>query len=151
MHVHWLTFSKTVNFRLFQTERVWRRQFQIWWKWQRVFQMFRKHWGKKEKLLIMSNFCFSHSVFKRLVLQTRKNQGLFGKGLTHYSIDTHLDASIRQLLKTLWEKEKLLVTSNFSFSNNVFYSVIYLCHHFSIFLTSYLYLLQNLKSLKLKV
>ena len=24
---------------------------------------------------------FSHSVFKRLVLQTRKNQGLFGKGL----------------------------------------------------------------------
>ena len=30
----------------------------------------------------MSNFSFSHSVFKRLVLQTRKNQGLFGKGLT---------------------------------------------------------------------
>ena len=25
------------------------------------------------------------------------------------------------LLKTLWEKEKLLVTSNFSFSRNVFY------------------------------
>ena len=25
------------------------------------------------------------------------------------------------LLKTLWEKEKLLVTSNFSFSHNVFY------------------------------
>ena len=25
------------------------------------------------------------------------------------------------LLKTLWEKEKLLVTSNFSFSNSVFY------------------------------
>ena len=24
---------------------------------------------------------FAHSVFKRLVLQTRKNQGLFGKGL----------------------------------------------------------------------
>ena len=29
----------------------------------------------------MSNFSFSHSVFKRLILQTRKNQGLFGKGL----------------------------------------------------------------------
>ena len=39
-----------------------------------------KHW-EKEKLLITSNFSFSHSVFKRLVLQTRKNQGLFGKGL----------------------------------------------------------------------
>ena len=34
-----------------------------------------------EKLLIMSNFSFSHSVFKSLELQTRKNQGLFGKGL----------------------------------------------------------------------
>ena len=30
----------------------------------------------------MSNFFFSHSVFKRLVPQTRKNQGLFGKQLT---------------------------------------------------------------------
>ena len=27
----------------------------------------------------MSNFFFSHSFFKRLVLQTRKNQGLFGE------------------------------------------------------------------------
>ena len=27
---------------------------------------------------------FSNSVFERLVLQTRKNQGLFGKGLTLY-------------------------------------------------------------------
>ena len=36
---------------------------------------------EKEKLLVTSNFSFSHSVFKRLVLQTRKNQGLFGKGL----------------------------------------------------------------------
>ena len=31
---------------------------------------------------LTSNFSFSHSVFKRLVLQTHKNQGLFGKGLT---------------------------------------------------------------------
>ena len=29
----------------------------------------------------------------------------------------------RQLLKTLWDKEKLLITSNFSFSHNVFYSI----------------------------
>ena len=34
---------------------------------------------EKEKSLITSNFSFSHSVLKRLVLQTRKNQGLFGK------------------------------------------------------------------------
>ena len=37
--------------------------------------------GEKKKLLVTSNFFFSHSVFKRLVLQTRKNQALFGKGL----------------------------------------------------------------------
>ena len=42
--------------------------------------MGRKHCGEKEKLLESSNFSFSHSVFKRLELQTRKNQGLFGKG-----------------------------------------------------------------------
>ena len=41
---------------------------------------------EKEKLLIMSNFSFSHSVFKGLILQTRKNQGLFGKGLTSLKI-----------------------------------------------------------------
>ena len=35
----------------------------------------------------MSNFSFSHSVFKRLVLQIRKNQGLFGKGLKAFTGD----------------------------------------------------------------
>ena len=30
------------------------------------------------------NFPYSHSVIKRLVLQTCINQGLFGKGLSHY-------------------------------------------------------------------
>ena len=29
----------------------------------------------------------------------------------------------------MWEKEKLLVTNNFSFSHNVFYSSIFLVHH----------------------
>ena len=39
---------------------------------------------EKVKLLITSNFSFSHSVFERLVLQTNKNQGLCGKELTLY-------------------------------------------------------------------
>ena len=39
---------------------------------------------EKEKLLVTNNFSFSHSVFKRLVLQTLENQGLFGKGLIIY-------------------------------------------------------------------
>ena len=32
-------------------------------------------------MLIKSNFSFSHSVFKRLVLQTCEKKGLFRKGL----------------------------------------------------------------------
>ena len=34
---------------------------------------------------------------------------------------TFNDPHVRSLLKTLWEKEKMLVTSIFSFSHNVFY------------------------------
>ena len=34
-----------------------------------------------EKLLVTSNFSISNSVLKRLVLQTCKNQGLFGNEL----------------------------------------------------------------------
>ena len=55
----------------------------------------------------------------------------------------------RQLLKTLWEKKKLLVMSNFFFSHNVFYSIRNLYPHLSIFMTSYHYLLLNWKSPKL--
>ena len=36
----------------------------------------------KGNLLVSSNFSFYHSVFKRHVLQTHKNRGFFGKGLT---------------------------------------------------------------------
>ena len=35
------------KFRLFQNERVCRRQFQIWWKWKEVIQTGRKHCGKR--------------------------------------------------------------------------------------------------------
>ena len=39
---------------------------------------------EKEKLLVTSNFSFSHSVLKRLTPQAGKNQGLFGKRLIHF-------------------------------------------------------------------
>ena len=38
---------------------------------------------EKEKFLVISNFSFSLGVFKSLVQQTSKNQGLFGKELNH--------------------------------------------------------------------
>ena len=37
--------------------------------------------SEKEKLLVMSNFSFSHSVFKRLVSQGRQKVSLCGNGL----------------------------------------------------------------------
>ena len=37
---------------------------------------------EKEKLLVTSNFSFSHSVFKRLVSQGHQNGSLYGNGLT---------------------------------------------------------------------
>ena len=54
---------------------------------------------EKEKLLVTSNFSFSHSVFRRLTLQIRKNQVLFGKGL-----------------KVIWGKEKMAIISCLFFS-----------------------------------
>ena len=50
-YICFLTLSQTTNFRLFKTERVCRRQFQIWWKWQKFLQIGWKHCGK-------SNFSF---------------------------------------------------------------------------------------------
>ena len=44
--------------------------------------------------------------------------------LAHSHTMTPFDAPGKQaFLKTLWEKEKLLVTSNFSFSHSVFYLI----------------------------
>ena len=40
----------------------------------------RKTLWEKEKWLIMSNFSFSHRVFKSLIHWTHVNLGLFGKG-----------------------------------------------------------------------
>ena len=80
----WLAWIPELNhfFKLFpewQTERVCRWQFEILWKWQKVLQTGKKHW-EKEKLLVTSNFSFSHRLFQRLGLQTHTNFGLFGKG-----------------------------------------------------------------------
>ena len=80
----YLTPSQMTHFRLFQTERVSRPQLKIVegsLKWKKTL------W-EKEKLLVTSNFSFSHSVFNRLVLQARKNQRLFGKGLS-FSLQIH--------------------------------------------------------------
>ena len=77
LFIHILTLYQTINVRLFQTERICRRQFQIWWKWQKVIQKGRKTLWEKEKLLVTSNFSFSHNVFKRLVSKGRFQKACF--------------------------------------------------------------------------
>ena len=54
---------------------------------------------EKEKLLVTSNFSFFHSVFKRLVLQTHKYMGLFGKGL-------RVDCNFKDNLKIIHDLEE---------------------------------------------
>ena len=87
-----LTVSQTSNFRLFQTETL---QTTISTLMKMAESSLKTPW-EKEKLLIKSNFSFPHSVFKRLFLHTCKNQGLFGKGLTHSHTMTPFDAPGKQ-------------------------------------------------------
>ena len=74
-----LTLTQATNFRQSHTIRVCRRQFQIDEN-SRKFSRIENTVGKGEiapyEQLLLSQ------CFKRLKLQTRNNQGLFGKGLT---------------------------------------------------------------------
>ena len=45
--IYHLTLSQTTYLRVFQTERVCRQCFQIWWTWQKFLQTVRKHHGKR--------------------------------------------------------------------------------------------------------
>ena len=52
----YLTLFQTANFKLSQTERVCRRQFQVCSKWQKYLQTGRKHCGKRKSLLSPQRF-----------------------------------------------------------------------------------------------
>ena len=71
--IHFLTLFQMTNFRLFQTERVCRRQFHIWWKWQKVLEMDSKHCRKKR------NFSWRAICFKRTCKHV-KTMDCLGKG-----------------------------------------------------------------------
>ena len=61
----------------------------------------------------MSNFLFSHNVFKSCLLLK-----------SIYGVKGWMKNKCHTVYKTLWKKEKLLDTTNFSFSHNVFHSYI---------------------------
>ena len=73
-------------------------------------------------------FSFSHNVCKLLKSCVKPSNGVYSKldygfprSLTLSHTNPGFYRSASTLLKTLLEKEKLLVTSNFSFSHIVFY------------------------------
>ena len=81
-----LALSQTTNFRLFQTERVCRRQclkttvLYLIKKWKKVLQHGRKHCGEWRNCSLRAISPFPTVFSKDLnCLQTRQNQGLFGK------------------------------------------------------------------------
>ena len=66
-----LTHYQMTNFRLFQIERLFRRQFRIWRKWQKVIQTSTKHCGKRRNRSFRAISPFS-TVFSK---------GLFPRGV----------------------------------------------------------------------
>ena len=77
--------------------------------------------GEKEKLLVTSIFSFTHFFYSL----TNKFHHITTFYLSSFNPFPNkpwfLRVCSKRLLKKLWEKGKLLVTSNFSFSHNVFY------------------------------
>ena len=76
-----LTHYQTTNFRLFQTERVCRRQLWIWWKWQEVLWTVRKHCGKRRNCSLQAISPFSTVFSKDLYCRHVKTRAFLGKGL----------------------------------------------------------------------
>ena len=68
------------KFWLFQTERVCRRQFWTWWKWQKVCQMGRKHCGKRRNCLLRAISPFPTEFSKDFYCRHIKTRACLGKG-----------------------------------------------------------------------
>ena len=76
-----LTLSQTTNFRPFQTERAYRRQFLVRRKWRKVLQKGRKKLWEKEKMLLTCNFSFPTVFSKDFKCRyVKKNRACLGKG-----------------------------------------------------------------------
>ena len=118
-----LTLYQTTNFRLFQTERVCRRQFQTWRKWNKVIQTGRKHCGKRRNCSLRTISAFPTVFSKGLFSRGIKRCHCVGMGyLSFTKLSPYFIVSLRtRLFKTLSEREKMLVASILSFSYNVFY------------------------------
>ena len=106
-----LTLSQTTNFRRFQTQRVCRRQFKFDKNVVKFSKWVKNTVGKRRNCSLRAISPFSHSVFKRCVLQKRKNKGLFGKELKG---DTHF---------IFWGCRTISVHHDPPLASNLFFSV----------------------------
>ena len=75
-----ITLSQMSNFRLLQTERVCRQQFQIWWKWQKVLQKGREHCRKRRNYSLRAISPFPAVFSKDLYCRQVKTRACLGKG-----------------------------------------------------------------------
>ena len=64
-----------------------------------------------EKLLVTGKFSLSHCVLKRLVLRTRKNKDLFGKGDLLVLCSS---GRVYKVFENIVNNDKKLITSQFS-------------------------------------
>ena len=80
MFICTLTLSQTTNFRLFQTQRVYRRQFQILWKWQKVLKTSRKYCEKRRNCSLRAISPFPTVFSKDLYCRHVKTRACLGKG-----------------------------------------------------------------------
>ena len=73
---------------------------------------------RKGKMLVTSNFSFSHNVFHSYISSVHQNVSLCRNGLNKTDTDSQQkEGNCRR--KTLWEKKKTLDTSIFSFSHKI--------------------------------
>ena len=68
------------NFRLFQTQSVCRRQYKIWWKWQKAVQTGKKHCGKRRNCSLRAISPFPTVFSKDLYCRHLKTRACLGKG-----------------------------------------------------------------------
>ena len=78
---NFLTPSKMTTFKLFQTQRVCRQKFQIWWKWQKVFKAGGKNCGKSRNCSLRAISTFPTVFSKDLYSRHVKTRACLGKGL----------------------------------------------------------------------
>ena len=85
----------------------------VWLKFWKLSLITQKHCGEMRKCRLPAFFSFPQNIFKSLISQACFNP--------FPNKPWFLRVCSTSIFKTLWEKEKLLVMSNFSFSHSVFY------------------------------